>query len=909
MLLLGPPRRIRLFRRLLPPILFVFLPFLVQAPALIGWLNADPIHAFSMISEGSPGFTPGLPGYNDPNAGWHTEALGRLAAKQWLGGEIPWWNSFTGVGMPLAAEMQSSALFLPFILLLALGHGVVLLKIAMQVVAGLATYALLRHLKLRSVAALVGALLFEFNGSIAWTAHAPLLPVPFLPLFLLGIERARAASLVTNRLPTAFVSNGWRTISLAIAFSLYAGFPETAYLNGLLAILWAGYRLVTHSPGARLRFVSRIAVGGIVGLLLASPLLLSFAHYLFLSEVGGRLSVAMNDVGQDSPGFALYLFPYLLGPLAGFSGYKGGPGGTINWLWACAGGYLTLAIFFVALSALFAGSRERGLRWLLALWITVSLIETAAMPGIVKVFHIIPLMDYVFFARYAVPSWLMAAIILASFAIDDRLRKEYPRHRIQWAVVLFCVTAAIVAVFGAWPIITFLGQNAPYFHWYLIGSLLWAGVTFILVVLLLAQQMRMATILAAGLLVIDAISMFAFPLISGGRHPKLDLPAIKFLQDNLGFQRFYTLGPIIPNYGAYFELASINSNYQPTPAAWAGYIRDKLDSKSDVLMFLGNFPPALSEHIRELQEHLSAYRELGVKYIISPANVDPFTRNIQAPVETIGATPLTLKAGNSYQGDIPGNLISSGYIDAFGVEIGTYFGASTGILAIELCAIKVCAKGQTRLEGASDNKVLTIPLGQPLPVLAGDALYYTISHPEGGDVAIWLRPTSNPAPQLSPTTKYGSGFAPKWLLRHRESENRPPLVYADQLLSIYKLDNPAPYFETRGGPCRLTVIRRQEVTTECEESAVLIRREMSFPGWHAKLNGLEIPVGTLAPFFQTVLLPAGKSKVDFTYRPPGIVWTYGAVSLGLLSLLLASLPPAPRSRSSLVQNRIGIHIK
>jgi len=879
------------------------LPFLIYAPALADWLNVDPIYAFSMLTTGgSPNLAPGFAGWNDPNAGWQTEALGRLAANQWLSGEIPWWNSFTGAGVPLAAEMQASSLFLPFVLLLALNHGVVLLKIAMQIVAGFATYALLRHLMLRRIAALTGALLYEFNGCIAWTAHAALLPVPFLPLLLLGIEHARAASLVTDQLPTKLVPSGWRTIALAIAFSLYAGFPETAYLNGLLAFLWAGYRLSTDPHGARVGFISRLAAGGVIGLLLASPLLWSFVHYLPLSELAERLSVAQNTIGQRPPGFALYLFPYLFGPIAAFSGND--PSGTLDWVWSRAGGYLGLTVFLVALSALVAGSRERELRWLLAIWIAIALAETAAMPGIEKIFQMIPLMDHIMFSRYAVSSWILAAVILASFAIDDRLRENIPGNRTQWAVALFCATAAVVAIIAAWPMVRLLSENVPHFRRYPAGALLWGSATFTLAVFLLVRRKQMATILVAALLVTESILFFAFPVIvSGIRHQKLDLPAIKFLRDNLGLQRFYTLGPFSPNYGAYFGLASINSDYEPTPTAWADYIRNELDPKSDVRMFMGNFPPEPSWHTRELQLHLSAYEELGVKYVLSPTETDPFVSFIEAPVEPIGNVALPLEAGKSFHGNIPGDLVSPGYISAFGIQIGTYSGASTGRIAVEVCVAKTCATGETPLENAPDNKILTIPLDRPLSFQAGDTLRYTISHPEGSDVAIWLWRTSNPALQFSESL--GSGLAPKWLLYYREVQHRPRQVYADQLLAIYELENVAPYFETRGGPCRLTVSRRHEVTASCEEPAVLVRREMSFPGWHATLNRVETPIDTLDPFFQTVQLPAGNSQVEFSYRPPRITWTYGAFLLGMLGLLLASISRSALGRTSLVLSGMG----
>ncbi len=70
--------------------------------------------------------------------------------------------------MPLAAAMQPGAFFLPFIMLLGLFDGLVLLKISMQVIAGIATYGLLRTLGLGRWASCLGGVLFQLSGIFAF---------------------------------------------------------------------------------------------------------------------------------------------------------------------------------------------------------------------------------------------------------------------------------------------------------------------------------------------------------------------------------------------------------------------------------------------------------------------------------------------------------------------------------------------------------------------------------------------------------------------------------------------------------------------------------------------------------------------------------------------------------------------
>ncbi|WP_431270050.1 hypothetical protein [Dankookia sp. P2] len=151
-------------RHSIPIFLLVSIPLLANAfPLVTGW-SADPRYFVSGLSVGpQDSLLPGLPGWIDPHAGLTLESLGGLAAAEWLRGTIPWWNPYSGLGLPLAAEMQPGALFLPFVLLLSFGQGVILLKIVMQAIAGLATYALLRQLGLTRTAALIGGICYQLQ--------------------------------------------------------------------------------------------------------------------------------------------------------------------------------------------------------------------------------------------------------------------------------------------------------------------------------------------------------------------------------------------------------------------------------------------------------------------------------------------------------------------------------------------------------------------------------------------------------------------------------------------------------------------------------------------------------------------------------------------------------------------------
>jgi hypothetical protein len=228
----------------LPVWILIALPFIVHLPLLLVHHSIDPIWANSGLVEGVHRITSGSP-YGDGNVGWTSEALGYLAAWDWLHGIVPWWNPYSGIGLPLAGEMQPGAFFLPFNLVLLLPNGILWLKISMQIVTGLTTYALLRELGLSRLSSLMGAALYALNGTLAWTPGpaSVFCSLPFLPLLLWGIERARQSA----GGPISIIA-----VACAIAWSVLAGFPEASYLNGLFALLWFGCRLSHDSHHWRL---------------------------------------------------------------------------------------------------------------------------------------------------------------------------------------------------------------------------------------------------------------------------------------------------------------------------------------------------------------------------------------------------------------------------------------------------------------------------------------------------------------------------------------------------------------------------------------------------------------------------------------------------------------------------------
>jgi hypothetical protein len=87
---------------------------------------------------------------------------------------------------------------------------------------------------------------------------------------------------------------------------------------------------------------------------------------------------------------------------------------------------------------------------------------------------------------------------------------------------------------------------------------------------------------------------------------------------------------------------------------------------------------------------------------------------------------------------------------------------------------------------------------------------------------------------------------------------------------------------------------RVVVAASTDAPAWLVLTDTWFPGWTARLDGAEVPIARADHAFRAVALPAGSHRVEFTFRPRGLV-TGGAITLVALGVVLALLVRRPRA--------------
>jgi hypothetical protein len=833
------------------------LVLVANAPLLSGAYNCDPSLFLSGLAPVVP--LSGNVCYLDPSVGLITQPLGALAAQDWLHATPPWWNPYGGVGLPLAAEGQDESLFLPFVLLLKFHNGWLYQRLAFQFLSGVFTWALLRRLGLRDLPALTGAGLFALNGSFYIFAGVSG-PVFFLPLLLLGLERARDAAINHRK-------RGWGVLPLAVAGSVYAGFPELAYFNGMLGFVWA-LGLLALSPGARLRLFGKFAWGALLGGALTLPQVVPFLGYLQVGDTG--LHTGMLSWLYYPPVIAiLQMFPLTYGALSEFA--RAGLYKMFAVMWQVVGGWLGCTPVLLAWAALRGGMPSPGRRWLLAGWALVWEARFLGNDPVQTLVNLIPGVAISEAVRYANVSVEFAVFVLAAFALDDILRGGANWRALRGPLLGFSACLAISVVPGFRRLPEWFHANPTLLGMALLST---AGALAASALALRALRTGRGLGLAAAALLAGTAATFALPQLGGLHGVALDESGPAYLQAHIRLSRYATFtglsaqdGPYASNFPDADGVATLKWHQIPSPHNWDDFYMHQLIGLPQSFPYGEDTGPA---EPAALYRNLPGLESLGVKYIgmwpfddLLIGNLAPPPPSASTPGPASGA-PLVLTAGQSLSGQMPAPLPRLG---AISVTLGTFKGRSNGPLTVTLCQGATCVTAQADLTLADDGAPFLIPLPAPLVLTGSAPLRYTLGHPAGEPVALWLN--AQHAPLL------GLWTAPP--------PNVPAPVFHGPLMTLYQLPYPAPYAEAGNAACNLVIYSRQHLRSACPAPATLLRRELFYPGWHATVNGQEVPVTQTNGLFQQIPLPAGGADIRFTYTPPHM---RAAVAAALLALLL-----------------------
>jgi hypothetical protein len=583
-----------------PVLIILGVVLLANIAYVTGLANNDPLAWTSGIAHSTCGLICGRSS-TDINVGIITQPLGHLAAMDVLHGHLPWWNAFEGLGQPLAGELQSSALF-PLVLLFALPGGLVWFHIVLEFIAGVSTYFLARRLGVRETFAVVGGALFALNGTFSWLANSVVNPIAFLPMLLLGVEIVFARA-------SEPIRRGWYVLAIATALSIYAGFPEVAYLDGIFSVVWALVRLRSVRHALRWRAARRLGLGAVVGGALSLPALVAFGDYLRVAYVGGHVLNVDGSWSLPTKSLPMLFDPYIYGTIYGNR--------QLFTAWGEIGGYFGASVCALALVGLF-GARLRGLRIFLFAWVIAGLLGAFNIYGARAVWNLVPLLSTTSVPRYIMPSCELALVVLAVLGLSDLSAHFATRRRLTWSALFMAAVLAGGAITAHELNHQSVLDTRTRIVLLILNILPFVAVAAIVLASRLPERFNV-TLIVSAVLVGETLLLFMAPTFSAPRHVSADHAPIHFLQTHQGEGRFVDLTILPPNWGSQFGLSALNATDLPFPKSFEVYIqRNLFPGLKPADAFTRDRTSGILEQEQALATHLQSYEDASVKYLLAP---------------------------------------------------------------------------------------------------------------------------------------------------------------------------------------------------------------------------------------------------------------------------------------------------
>ena len=241
---------------------------LIVAGGLFAWIFAESLFGSGMFC------------FRD--AAHYYYPLFEFTADQWAKGQVPLWNPYENLGVPLAADVTASV-FYPGKLIFALPLGYDLLyKLYITghvLLAAATTYTLARHWKVSRDGAGLAAICYAFSGSVLYQYCNVvfLVGAAWLPMAVLAADRA----LVDRSIRWAVV------LGVVLATITLGGDPQMAYHCGLLTVFYSLLLWWREPAGAGQLTRSRTVL-----------ILIAVACGLALSAVQVLPSLEFNRVGH-----------------------------------------------------------------------------------------------------------------------------------------------------------------------------------------------------------------------------------------------------------------------------------------------------------------------------------------------------------------------------------------------------------------------------------------------------------------------------------------------------------------------------------------------------------------------------------------------------------------------------------
>ena len=361
----------------------------------------------------------------------------KLAWTQVHHGQLPLWNPYSALGMPLAFNWQSGVFSVPTLIsyLAPLQFAFDVQVIGTLILAGTGVYVLGRVMHLGIMACAFGATVYELSGPVVgwlgWPQATTMAWAGWMlaaaMLVIRGRHRARAVVF----------------LAVVIACAIYAGEPDVYGFLGLSLIVFVAVVLVARrtSSASTRRSIVDLALGVVAGAALAAPLLLPGLQVLGQSD--RKLTTGVGDRALPLHNLSHVLFSSFDGqPVHGSQTFGSGFASLLYTETAAYVGVIALVLAVVGL----------GVRWrkpeVLALGIvTIVMAAIVFLPPVMKVIIQLPIIGTNHWHR-ALLALALGLAALAGVGMDVLIRSHADRAVRRWAAGGFLGAALVLA--GVW---------------------------------------------------------------------------------------------------------------------------------------------------------------------------------------------------------------------------------------------------------------------------------------------------------------------------------------------------------------------------------------------------------------------------------------------------------------------------
>ena len=431
---------------------------------------------------------------------WAFEPWAEVTHRAYADGEVPLWNPYQGAGAPHAANMQS-AVFDPLLIGVTLHPTPLtwdLSIIGAFVLGAAAAYLFGRVLGLRVVPAVISSAAFSLGGwFFLYSNNQFSRSYIFLPLVCLLVELV----LRSRRL--------WPVLGLAVAIAgnIYIGMPEASFFALGTAAVYAMVRLLQQRSEMPLRLsLARLGGGGLLGLMLASPLLLLFRQYESLS-----FNIHKGDSGLGSQvdpvwGILNWVVPFFS---AEPTLYSAGPTLVRNWF--------GVAVGIAALVAISGRVETRRLHAFLFLGLGTFLFVKTYGFGVLDWVGQLPVAKQVVFPVFGSAAITFAFAVLAGIGIQVLWNGDL---RLRRFLTLLASSAGLVGIFlltgNRWSMVTSASGDWAAVAW---GKAVCFAVLAIAAVVLASRRNQLGAVLLGGVIVAELLVLAPFDIYAKRADP------------------------------------------------------------------------------------------------------------------------------------------------------------------------------------------------------------------------------------------------------------------------------------------------------------------------------------------------------------------------------------------------------